>query len=167
MKNMDEFESTLPGYFGYNPEFAARALRDSREKAKRKKEAAALAEAEKRQKAEEALAEMKRKKVEANRERAKEDMAALSARLAEKPKLPLVSRIIMNVAHGAGLTVEDILGQSRVRGIVEVRQLAMHTVKQLRPDLSINRIGVLFNRDHTTVLHAIAKIETRNAKGKA
>jgi len=58
-----------------------------------------------------------------------------------------------------GITLEDIRGNSQTRNIAYPRQVAMHRIKMLRPDLSYPQIGRWFRRDHTTVIHAVRKIE--------
>lgn len=53
----------------------------------------------------------------------------------------------------------DILSQRRHRSVVWPRQIGMYLAKQLT-SRSLPEIGRRFgNRDHTTVLHAIRKIE--------
>ncbi len=54
---------------------------------------------------------------------------------------------------------EQLIGPSRRRPLVEVRQIAMY-VTRLMTDLSYPQIGSGFgNRDHTTVMHACKKIK--------
>ena len=57
------------------------------------------------------------------------------------------------------VSVQDMLGASRVREILIPRQIVMFLCKKyLR--MSHVRIGELFsNRDHTTVMNAVEKIE--------
>jgi chromosomal replication initiator protein len=53
----------------------------------------------------------------------------------------------------------DLLSQRRHRSVVWPRQIGMYLAKQLT-HRSLPEIGRRFgNRDHTTVLHAIRKIE--------
>ena len=57
----------------------------------------------------------------------------------------------------------DILSQRRHRSVVRPRQIGMYLAKQLT-SRSLPEIGRRFgNRDHTTVLHAIRKIEGSSA----
>ena len=54
--------------------------------------------------------------------------------------------------------LDDILGKSRSRVLVNARQIAMYLCRELT-DLSLPKIGELFGgRDHTTVMHAERKI---------
>ncbi|MBI3336660.1 chromosomal replication initiator protein DnaA [Candidatus Peregrinibacteria bacterium] len=63
------------------------------------------------------------------------------------------------VSRYFSVSVQDMIGGSRVREILVPRQITMHLGKKyLR--LSYVRIGELFShRDHTTVMNAVAKIE--------
>jgi chromosomal replication initiator protein len=57
-----------------------------------------------------------------------------------------------------GLTRDDLLSKSRSRPLTTARHVAMYLLRELT-GLSLIRIGDEFNRDHTTVLHGIKKIE--------
>lgn len=88
-----------------------------------------------------------------------EDMRA--AGLAEsggrRPIIEIVRGILTSYPD---VTVAQIKGATRMRRIVEARQLAMHAVRMERFDLSYPTIGKWFGgRDHTTVMHAVHKIE--------
>lgn len=80
---------------------------------------------------------------------------------------PKGKEIIKRVCWENYADVADVLGTSRNRRIVAVRQRAMAEVRKQRPDLHLTDIGRLFNRDHTTVLHALKKMgvwqDTRQA----
>lgn len=65
--------------------------------------------------------------------------------------------IIKRICWEYQMDVATVLGASRNKHVVKVRQLAMVAVRRLRPDLYLTEIGRLFNRDHTTVLHALRK----------
>ena len=63
------------------------------------------------------------------------------------------------VAARLGLTVDELLSPSRTAPIARARQLAMFLTRELT-DLSLPAIAHAFNRrDHTTVLHAIRRVE--------
>ena len=50
-------------------------------------------------------------------------------------------------------------GQSRGRDVVNARQIAMYLIRRMT-NLSLNDIGKAFgDRDHTTVLHSLDKVE--------
>ncbi len=58
-----------------------------------------------------------------------------------------------------GFSVEALRGKSRQRPLVTARQMAMYVFRQLT-DLSYPAIARLFGgRDHTTVIHAVEKIQ--------
>jgi chromosomal replication initiator protein len=53
---------------------------------------------------------------------------------------------------------KELIGKSRERKVVYPRQVAMYLCRQLL-DLPHDSIGRKFNRDHSTVMHAVQKIE--------
>src|SRR5207253_408379 len=60
----------------------------------------------------------------------------------------------------------ELISARRTGGIVRPRQIAMYLAKQLTP-LSLPMIGRKFGgRDHTTVLHAVRKIEALRTRDK-
>ena len=72
--------------------------------------------------------------------------------------------IVRWVAEMKGVTVDDILGNRRERQFVTARFDAIKAVADARPDLSLSQIGKIFNRDHTTIIHALNK---RGGRSKA
>jgi hypothetical protein len=64
----------------------------------------------------------------------------------------LVKAILGASAERYGLKVEDLLGRSRLMNVAHARQIAMYLCRNSTP-LSLPRIGAIFGRDHTTVLH--------------
>ncbi len=69
--------------------------------------------------------------------------------------------VMESVSRYYSVSVQDMIGQSRVREILVPRQIAMHLLKKyLR--MSYVRIGEVFEgRDHTTVMNAVEKIESK------
>lgn len=68
-------------------------------------------------------------------------------------------KIIEIVSDFYNITIEDILKQSRKKEYVNPRQIAMYIIRK-ELETSLPSIGELFGgRDHTTVIHAIDKIE--------
>ncbi len=66
-----------------------------------------------------------------------------------------------------GWTPTTILGPQRRREVVRVRQLLMWEVSE-RFRLSLPQIGRMFGgRDHTTVLHAIRRVEANTPRSAA
>ena len=70
-----------------------------------------------------------------------------------------VKSILATTAELFSFSVEQITGGSRRRPLVDARQIAMYVTRNTT-DLSYPEIGRAFgNRDHTTVIHAVRKIE--------
>ena len=76
-----------------------------------------------------------------------------------------VGDIIRAVSEVTGISVAQICGVSRQKAYAHPRHLAMLLCKELRPDLSLPKIGFLFgDRDHTTVMSgqnaAVERVDT-------
>jgi len=72
---------------------------------------------------------------------------------------PMVLKIIVAVAHRFEMSVSDVLSHRRTQKHVKPRQIAMYLARVMTLQ-TLPQIGRSFNgRDHTTVLHAIRKIE--------
>ena len=70
-----------------------------------------------------------------------------------------VGEIMQVVCLTYGISRMDIISQRRTKAVVNPRQIAMYLAKTLTPR-SLPEIGRLFGgRDHTTVLHAVRKID--------
>jgi chromosomal replication initiator protein len=67
--------------------------------------------------------------------------------------------ILSETAAYFGLEPADLASKSRSRQLTQARHVAMYLLRELT-GLSLIRIGETFNRDHTTALHGIKKIET-------
>ncbi len=75
--------------------------------------------------------------------------------------LPSSDVIIREVCKFYGIDDNALRGQSRVKDTATARQIAMYLIRS-QTTLSLNDIGREFgNRDHTTVLHAINRVEER------
>lgn len=76
-----------------------------------------------------------------------------------EPKRIRIEEIQRVVARHYNVSKQDLLSNRRTRTIVKPRQVAMYLAKMLTPR-SLPEIGRRFGgRDHTTVLHAVRKIE--------
>lgn len=76
-----------------------------------------------------------------------------------EPRRIKIEDILRIVSRHFGVSRGDLLSQRRHRSVVWPRQIGMYLAKQLT-HRSLPEIGRRFgNRDHTTVLHAIRKIE--------
>ena len=69
-----------------------------------------------------------------------------------------IERIVGRVATSYGVKPKEILGSSRLKGVMVPRQVAMYLAREVAK-LPLATIGKYFNgRDHTTVLHATRKV---------
>lgn len=83
------------------------------------------------------------------------------------PKKYDVNEILDVVCDYFKVQVEDVLGKSRKREFVLARQTAMY-FSQTLAKVSVGRIGRLIgNRDHSTVMHSIAKVTEQMQSDKA
>lgn len=78
----------------------------------------------------------------------------------ENASKPLTTDLIQEiVANHYNIRVEDIQGSKKPKNIAFPRQISMYLCRKLL-DISLPKIGESFGgRDHTTVIHAISKIE--------
>jgi chromosomal replication initiator protein len=73
-----------------------------------------------------------------------------------------VEQIQRAVAERLDVPLEKMLAPTRAAPVVRARQLAMYLTRELT-DLSLPAIAGAFNRrDHTTVIHAIRRVETQS-----
>ena len=77
--------------------------------------------------------------------------------------LPSADVIIEEVGKFYNISPFDIKGLARTKDIVLARQVAMFVVRKMT-NLSLQEIGDVFNRDHTTVMHSLERIETESKK---
>jgi chromosomal replication initiator protein len=78
---------------------------------------------------------------------------------AGEPKRPRIEDIQRIVSRHYNVSKTELLSNRRTRTIVKPRQIAMYLAKVMTPR-SLPEIGRRFGgRDHTTVLHAVRKIE--------
>ncbi|MEW5423776.1 chromosomal replication initiator protein DnaA [Amorphus sp. 3PC139-8] len=81
----------------------------------------------------------------------------LRAREGRRPKIEDIQRV---VAQHFNVSKADLVSARRTRAVVRPRQVAMWMAKTLTPR-SLPEIGRRFGgRDHTTVLHAVRKIDS-------
>lgn len=88
------------------------------------------------------------------------DMAKVALRdmLSSQSRQISTENIQKTVANYYRIKVSDLKMKSRKATLVRARQIAMAVTKQLT-NLSLPDIGDSFERDHTTVLHAIKKVD--------
>lgn len=63
--------------------------------------------------------------------------------------------IIQSVSEVTGICIEDIIGANRKAEFTEARSIAIGLISETNPELSSQRIGVMFNNRHrATVKYA-------------
>jgi chromosomal replication initiator protein len=93
-----------------------------------------------------------------------EAQAILRPHLSAPERKVTVDHIQKAVAEHFGLTQADLLSERRARAVARPRQAAMWIAKQITTR-SLPDIGRRFGgRDHTTVLHAVRRIEALKAE---
>jgi chromosomal replication initiator protein len=87
------------------------------------------------------------------------DLAMRDLLASGEPRRVKIDDILRAVSRHFAVSKQDILSQRRHRSVVWPRQVGMYLAKQLT-SRSLPEIGRRFgDRDHTTVLHAIRKID--------
>lgn len=82
------------------------------------------------------------------------------------PKARTDAEMLSEIAQHLGFDVDALCSKSRLRPLVTARQIAMYLFRDLT-DLSYPSIARLFGgRDHTTVIHAVEKIERQMGERK-
>lgn len=72
----------------------------------------------------------------------------------KKKVLKYIDTVIANTCEQYNITVDQIKSKTRKGPIVIPRLLTMHILKS-NTLLTLKEIGIVFNRDHTTVINAI------------
>ena len=72
--------------------------------------------------------------------------------------LTYIDEIQKKVAEHFNISVKEMQSSRRARTVARPRQIAMYLAKQLT-SRSLPEIGRKFDRDHTTVMHAVRKVE--------
>lgn len=78
---------------------------------------------------------------------------------APKPNARKYVHVIHEVATKHGITVDELIGSSRVNKFVFARQEAFYLLREA--GYSMLQIGRFCNRDHTTVMHGANKHEAK------
>ena len=79
---------------------------------------------------------------------------------------PTVSAIQDAVSSVLGISRADLLSAKRTPAVARARHLAMFLSRELTP-LSLSQIAREFDRDHSTVIHAIRSVGDKNEPGSA
>lgn len=70
---------------------------------------------------------------------------------------PTPEYVLKKVCEYYKADMQDVLGSSRRANLVIVRQVGMYIIR-LMTDVSLQRVGDFFKRDHSTVMHSVEKI---------
>lgn len=82
----------------------------------------------------------------------------------EKQKRVTPNSIMKEVSKYYGVTIKDMKGQRRLKTLVLPRQVCMYLLRNMI-DMGLQSIGgLLGNRDHTTIMHGIEKIQNSITK---
>jgi hypothetical protein len=75
-----------------------------------------------------------------------------------KPRPRVTSRAVIDfVAKRYGFSARDLVGPWRPQKLADVRHIAMWTIRQTTT-LSYPQISDVFSRDHSTVVHAVQRV---------
>lgn len=110
--------------------------------------------------------EAARLKLESEIERLTATIAALRVKAREAGGPHRLAAIASAVECATGVSIAALRGRSRRQLPARARMLAMYLARELTP-LSLPQIGLYFDRDHTTVLHACRAIEAATGKEAA
>jgi hypothetical protein len=81
---------------------------------------------------------------------------------------PTMERIARNVLMGhPGIRFADLRSGSRTRVHVAARKAVAKAIHRMRPDKSFTEIGRFLNRDHTTILALLDRLECKRRKAAA
>ncbi|HET7487937.1 MAG TPA: chromosomal replication initiator protein DnaA [Acidimicrobiales bacterium] len=84
----------------------------------------------------------------------------LSEALSKTRPRPVTPDLVIETASELwGFTVADLKGPNRSRPLVQARQIAMYVLRQLTDHSYPAIAGAFGGRDHTTVIHAVKKVE--------
>lgn len=76
----------------------------------------------------------------------------------------LLDELAAEITQETGLTLADIRGRDRRRHFARARQLLMFKARQA--GLSLTEIGRFVNRDHTTVMNGVERIQYEIERSK-
>ena len=77
----------------------------------------------------------------------------------KKREIPELSEILSVVSEAAGVTVEQIVGESRQENICIARQVFCYAARQQKT-WKDRQIGAAINKDRTTVVHSFGVVKT-------
>jgi len=76
-------------------------------------------------------------------------------------KVYLEAPVIINTIAGClNMTSDEVISDCRRKDYVKARHIAMYALRKFT-DMTFWRIGMIFKRDHATVIYAIRSVETQ------
>ena len=78
----------------------------------------------------------------------------------EEPVSVTLDRIFAMVEKKFSVTKDDMIGTRRTKEIAAARHVAVYLIRNIT-DISLPKIGRIFNRDHTTVISSCEAVERR------
>lgn len=84
--------------------------------------------------------------------RKRQEAELMSQRVMSEPDY---RRIIAVVAHVHRVTLDDLMGKSRKYPVALARHHAAWELRNRKSQFSLNKIGQLLNRDHSTVINSL------------
>jgi len=72
-----------------------------------------------------------------------------------------IAQVVQAVCIEAGLTHAELFSPWRHRRVAYPRHVAMYMIDRYCPEYSLKEIGYVFQRDHTSIMHGITKVEAR------
>lgn len=84
----------------------------------------------------------------------------------KRPRDLEIIEIITECGELWNVSYTDVISKTRTEEIVFARQLAQYIIKYRYPDMSLARVGMLFMKNHATVIHSI-KIVDNYRRGKS
>ena len=83
------------------------------------------------------------------------DLMLQNIKLSNQEKIDLTIMSACNLFH---INKEMILSKSRLREVVEPRQICMFVFYK-RMKMTLNQTGNIFGKDHSTVIHAVKNVK--------
>lgn len=74
------------------------------------------------------------------------------------PASVIIDRVLREVSEQYGISVDDLTSKRKTDTIANARHTAIYLIRTLT-DVSLKKIGEIFNRDHSTVLSSLQKSE--------
>jgi hypothetical protein len=89
------------------------------------------------------------------------------ARPARGPGGPGMAEVLEAVARGCGIDRHTLVAPGQRQPVVRARHLVIYLIRELCPGTSLQAIGFLLDRDHTTVLYGCRRAAALLARDRA